>query len=549
MLSNYHTLHYVVSTIASVFGGKPISGVISQEKGEAVLTSRGTETALVISCRSDTNTLYFQARFSRAKANSANILESAWNNTIVSASVLGSDRIARLQLDSGSSIYVQFFGARANVILADSGGTITDSFKNARKLIGSHFEEPDPHPPDYDPGTMEERIRSEGVNLGLAFKKVYPTLGLPLIREILYRADVGHDVIPANVDRDRFGILRTAFREVLEDLQHPRPRIYSSETSADPEMFSLIPLKHLGNRSVRPFDDVSDGIRTFIHTRRSVETEHNTRETIITAVEKKIERAARTCSAIQDDLRNSTRADDYQFLGTLLLSHLQDVPRGSSLWTFQDESGIREVRLDPRRSPAQNAQRYFDKAKQSRSVQAQVHERLSTLEATIAMGTGLLSSLAQITTREALKAFMNERSEELHAFGITGGGKKEELPPFRIFTVDGGFQVLAGKSSANNDLLTMKYAKQNDLWFHARGSSGSHVVLRVGSGSGPPSKRAKAQAAGIAAYYSKMRNAKTVPVAMTERKYVHKPKGAPAGTVVLDRETVIFADPALPQDP
>jgi predicted ribosome quality control (RQC) complex YloA/Tae2 family protein len=124
--------------------------------------------------------------------------------------------------------------------------------------------------------------------------------------------------------------------------------------------------------------------------------------------------------------------------------------------------------------------------------------------------------------------------------------EKEQLPPFRIFTVEGGFQVLAGKSSENNDRLTMSYAKPNDLWFHCHGSSGSHVVLRVNSASGKPTKKAIHQAASIAAYYSKMKGARSVPVAVTERKFVRKPKGAPPGTVLLERENVVFVEPKLP---
>ena len=72
------------------------------------------------------------------------------------------------------------------------------------------------------------------------------------------------------------------------------------------------------------------------------------------------------------------------------------------------------------------------------------------------------------------------------------------------------------------------------------------MLLRLASGKGEPGKKAKEQAAAIAAYYSKMRNASLVPVAMTEKKYVRKPKGAPAGTVVLERERVLFVTPSLP---
>ena len=128
---------------------------------------------------------------------------------------------------------------------------------------------------------------------------------------------------------------------------------------------------------------------------------------------------------------------------------------------------------------------------------------------------------------------------------VKGESQKADIP-FRIFTVAGGFQVWAGKSSENNDLLTMKYAKPNDLWFHARGSSGSHVVLRVGTGKGEPARQAIEQAAAIAAYYSKMKTSALVPVAMTERKYVRKPKGASAGTVMIEREKILFVRPTLP---
>jgi predicted ribosome quality control (RQC) complex YloA/Tae2 family protein len=112
--------------------------------------------------------------------------------------------------------------------------------------------------------------------------------------------------------------------------------------------------------------------------------------------------------------------------------------------------------------------------------------------------------------------------------------------------VEGGFEVWAGKSSDENDELTLRHARPEDLWFHARGAPGSHVILKVASASGTPGKRARLQAAAIAAYYSKMRTARLVPVAVTKRKYVHKPKGAKAGSVVLQREEVLIVEPGLP---
>lgn len=143
---------------------------------------------------------------------------------------------------------------------------------------------------------------------------------------------------------------------------------------------------------------------------------------------------------------------------------------------------------------------------------------------------------------------MKQHADEFAALGLGDEGRPEQLP-FRRFVVEGGFEVWAGKSSESNDDLTLHHARPHDLWFHARGAGGSHVVLRTGTGKGEPGKKAKEQAAAIAAYYSKMKNAGLVPVSMTERRYVRKPKGAKPGTVVIEREKVIFVKPSLPQEP
>jgi len=114
-----------------------------------------------------------------------------------------------------------------------------------------------------------------------------------------------------------------------------------------------------------------------------------------------------------------------------------------------------------------------------------------------------------------------------------------------VFRLDDVYTLYVGKSAANNDELTMRFAKQNDWWFHARGVSGSHAILR-GGGSEKPPKQILEQAAAIAAYYSHARNASYTPVVYTQRKYVRKPKGANVGAVTLERETVIMVRPSIP---
>jgi len=110
-----------------------------------------------------------------------------------------------------------------------------------------------------------------------------------------------------------------------------------------------------------------------------------------------------------------------------------------------------------------------------------------------------------------------------------------------------GWEVLAGKTDADNDLLSLRIAKANDLWFHVRGLPGSHTILRHPDGGKPDNATIKV-AAAIAAWHSKARKAGTVPVSCTEARHVGKPRGAKPGTVSIKREKTIKVRPALPEE-
>lgn len=118
-------------------------------------------------------------------------------------------------------------------------------------------------------------------------------------------------------------------------------------------------------------------------------------------------------------------------------------------------------------------------------------------------------------------------------------------PDVWTYALPGGWEALAGKTDADNDLLSLEIARSNDLWFHVHGLSGSHVILR-----GPEGERADntiiKQAAAIAAWHSKARTAGVVPVSCTEAKHVSKPRGAKPGTVCIKREKTIKVRPAIP---
>ena len=122
---------------------------------------------------------------------------------------------------------------------------------------------------------------------------------------------------------------------------------------------------------------------------------------------------------------------------------------------------------------------------------------------------------------------------------------QELQPDYWAYALDDGFEAWAGKTDADNDLLSLKVARPNELWFHVRGQPGSHVILRHPDGEKPANPVIK-QAAAVAAWHSKARNAGTVPVCYTEAKHVGKPRGAKAGSVTVKREKIVKVRPALP---
>ena len=131
---------------------------------------------------------------------------------------------------------------------------------------------------------------------------------------------------------------------------------------------------------------------------------------------------------------------------------------------------------------------------------------------------------------------MKERSKSRH----------QPMPP-RVweYVLPGGHRVLAGKTDADNDRLSLKIAGANDWWFHVRGMPGSHVVLQMADDQSPDRKTLQ-QAAAIAAYHSKARSGGVVAVSGTLARHVSKPRGAKPGSVSIRKERVFKVRPALP---
>ena len=553
MITHYLTLKALVNELRTTILGSTIIEVYSQQKNELVVAldiAGSDNSALLISIEPAFNVLYLRQRTTRAKRNSADLFQEIVRKKIEGVAMLSYDRAVSFVIEGSLTLLAQLYNtAASNTLLIDQGQAIRESFKRNSVLRGTSFQPRQERCPDT---ILEDRkiflhsIRSHPQLEALtALKTTLPFLGTVYAREACLLAGIDEKTLVGELPENMLEKMQTEVTRFL--LRSPKPVVYAK--GAHMEFLSLLPLQHLAHdHSAMEFARVNDAIEYVIRNSARSQNVHDEKSELLKKLQSELAKLRRSIHATNEQLGHGTNAQEYDSMGTLLTSNIHLLTKGMKEAVVDDfisGEGTRTIQLDPRLSPAQNAQRYFDKAKKAEVARKEAESRLADIIPRAEQFEVMLREFKKKETLLDVKEFITTHRDQLIRMKLMHEKQNEPPPPFRIFTVAGGLEVWVGKNSANNDLLTMKYAKQNDLWFHVRGAGGSHTILRTKSKE-PPPKEAIRQAAAIAAYYSKMRNAGTVPVAYCPRKYVRKPKGVREGAVVLDREEMVFVSPRLP---
>lgn len=225
---------------------------------------------------------------------------------------------------------------------------------------------------------------------------------------------------------------------------------------------------------------------------------------------------------------------DYQTQGSLLLSHMQSIQPGAKQvslprWDLPHEQV--QIKIDPTKSIVENANRLFLKAKNQHIEQEKREQYLQHLRDQLAGVEEKQAALHKISSWRDLLRFEQKQP-----------AKTQTVHPWRVYHI-GNLEVWVGKNAQGNDEI-LRRAHKDDLWLHARGVAGSHVLIRnAGKKLTQPLLE---KAAAWAAFFSKGRSEQLCPVSYSERKFIRKPKGAAAGAVIMEREKVIIVAPLAP---
>ena len=555
MITHYFTLHALSKEFDTLLSGAVFAEVFTQQRNELIFTfalhenhiERGI--SLSVSIEPKRNYIVARDEMSRARKNSTDLFPAIVGKTVRGVHMHPHDRTMMIDVGNDSHLYFQLYDTASSNIFLVEGDCIQEAFKNNKTISETVFPEIKNRSHDEflnDPQELFRFLKGDAdERIFKVLKKLFPVFGTVYVREILYRSNIDEVCLAKKITEEECSRIIESIIAFQKELNEPAALLYRCPDGID--IFSVIVLHHRKGCDQESFPSVNEGIRSLLkmqfHERR-VTTQ---KDSLLKEIQKELEHTQR---ALQN-IASATVRDPGEFerTGNILLSHVVEISRGTVHVElpnpFDNEKPI-HISLDPKFSPVQNAQRYFEKAKKARLANEESERRRRLYEQKEQSLRELDAGLQKCSSTAELKAWLSQHTNTLKTMNILVEKEKEVLPPFRIFSVAGELEVWVGKSSANNDLLTMKYAKPNDLWFHVRGASGSHTVLKVHGKDSPTSKEAIHQAAAIAAYYSKMRNAGNVPVAYCERKYVFKRKGLKEGAVVMEHEKVIFVKPALP---
>lgn len=227
-------------------------------------------------------------------------------------------------------------------------------------------------------------------------------------------------------------------------------------------------------------------------------------------------------------------ATDLRRRAEVLLAYAGQVPPGAREVTLTDFSGTPlTVRLEPGLSAAETAQKLFAQAKKREQQALQAETKAQALQAELGQTQALLAQLEDLSP-ETLSALEQELTPRRRA-------QRRTQPGIR-YTSPQGFTVLVGRNAQENETVTFKLAQSRDIWLHAQGYPGSHVVIKA-EGREVPFETILF-AAQLAAGYSQARHSDNVPVDYTLKKYVWKPKGAAPGEVYLTQQKTVYVTPS-----
>ena len=453
--------------------------------------------------------------------------------TIENISQIENDRILEISVSNkneigdnvAATLIIEIMGKHSNIILMDkASGNIIEAIKhvgfsqNSYRTIlpGSSYVTP-PQTDKRNPFTISDEklfeiLHTEDLS-ARSLQNLFQGLGHDTAAELSQR-----------LTSDKLKIFRAFF---------------TSSTQATLTSKSFTPI--LFEDSQKEFPSLSQLLDAFYQDKAERDRVNQQASELIHRVENELEKNRKKLKKQEQELVATENAEEFRQKGELLTTFLHQVPNNQDqveLDNYYTSEKITIV-LDKALTPNQNAQRYFKKYQKLKEAVKHLTGLIEETKETIQYLESVETALSQANLTE-----IAEIREELIQTGFIRRRQREKIQkrkkPEKYLSTDGQTIILVGRNNLQNDELTFKMAKKEELWFHAKDIPGSHVVI---TGNLQPSDEVKTDAAELAAYFSKARLSNLVQVDMIEVKKLNKPTGGKPGFVTYTGQKTLRVTP------
>ncbi|WP_408954367.1 NFACT family protein [Natroniella sp. ANB-PHB2] len=457
------------------------------------------------------------------------------------------------------TLVIELMGRHSNIILLKEDRQILDSIKRItskmsryREILPGKKYLPPPKQDKKNPlitdqkefkSSLEEKT---GQPLYKTIMKSYRGIGPTMATEIAHRSPVNeYDDLTSYAQIEQ---LWPSFNEVFEQVSTEKfdPTIILDK-SGNFEAYAALDLQQFDKISKKKFNSINHLLNFYFVNRITRKKINNLTRKMENTIEKNKENAYKKHRRVKGQLKGAYNADKHQLKGELITANIYQLEKGMKkvkLQNYYSENNEElTIQLDPKLSPAENAQYYFKKYEKAKRSIKYLKNEVRKAKNEINYLKQLETNIKQTETLTELKEIYQELIEEGYIKEQKSNQSKRDkkLPPLKFKSTE-GYDILVGRNNRQNDKLTKKIANNQDLWFHVKKIPGSHVIIRNHTRDEIPEDTIL-EAAQIAAFYSKGRKSSNVPVDYTQVKHVNKPKGAKPGMVYYENQTTLYVTP------
>ena len=477
---------------------------------------------------------------------------------------VGLDRIVEISVgsidemgfDTSKKLIVEIMGRHSNIILTDEAYRIIDAIKRVNQEMSSVRE--------IFPSLEYKRIPSEKIDITddnfnlniLSIDKNIPDGQVPFKifyqnyegfspvvgKELIYRAGIDPRINWGLVSEDEKFRLNSLFLKLRDDIIKGNLLAFDYRDDKKIKEYHCLKLNHL-NFKENEYELMSEAIDDFYSLNKANDRLDQMKSELSKKVSSHKKSVNKKINILNNNISKSKNADESKKKADLLAANLYRIEEKSKevvLEDFYNDNKAIKISLDPSKSPWDNINDYYNRAKKIKSSVSYAQKDLPKQVELL----NYLKQLDDFIDRTSSISDLNEIKEEMidnKLLKRKTNKKKVKLSKPMHFKTQNGSDIYVGKNSKQNDYITLKLARKDDLWFHVKDLPGSHVILKTDK----INQEDIIVASYLAATNSSVASENKVDVDYTKKKNVNKAKGAKEGMVYYENFKTITVDMSL----